>query len=116
MSDYQYTQARGIPAGRADMAVDAGLRAFMLGVYNKMAVGLLLSGCGATSAVSGWLRGDGQSGSGDAVIIGAPGSDGHTGRTKCSSTWHATAVPPSGWRSATQSSSSMMRGHPSSRS
>lgn len=32
-----------IPAGRADMAVDAGLRAFMLGVYNKMALGLLLS-------------------------------------------------------------------------
>jgi FtsH-binding integral membrane protein len=32
-----------IPAGRADMAVDAGLRSFMLGVYNKMALGLLLS-------------------------------------------------------------------------
>jgi len=43
MSDYHHTQARGIPAGRADMAVDAGLRAFMLGVYNKMALGLLVS-------------------------------------------------------------------------
>jgi FtsH-binding integral membrane protein len=32
-----------IPAGRADMAVDAGLRSFMLGVYNKVALGLLLS-------------------------------------------------------------------------
>ena len=32
-----------IPAGRADMAVDAGLRAFMLGVYNKVALGLLVS-------------------------------------------------------------------------
>lgn len=35
--------ARSIPTGRADMAVDAGLRNFMLGVYNKMALGLLLS-------------------------------------------------------------------------
>jgi FtsH-binding integral membrane protein len=43
MSDY-HAQARSIPTGRADMAVDAGLRAFMLGVYNKMALGLLLSG------------------------------------------------------------------------
>lgn len=42
MSDY-HTGARSIPAGRADMAVDAGLRSFMLGVYNKMALGLLLS-------------------------------------------------------------------------
>lgn len=42
-----------IPAGRADMAVDAGLRAFMLGVYNKVALGLLLSAALAyiTSAV-----------------------------------------------------------------
>ncbi|MBI1251505.1 MAG: BAX inhibitor (BI)-1/YccA family protein [Alphaproteobacteria bacterium] len=40
----QYSgQARSIPTGRADMAVDAGLRSFMLGVYNKMALGLLLS-------------------------------------------------------------------------
>jgi len=43
MSDY-HTGARPIPAGRADMAVDAGLRSFMLGIYNKMALGLLLSG------------------------------------------------------------------------
>jgi len=42
MSDY-HSSARSYPAGRADMAVDAGLRAFMLGVYNKMALGLLLS-------------------------------------------------------------------------
>jgi uncharacterized protein len=42
MSDY-HSQTRSIPTGRADMAVDAGLRAFMLGVYNKMALGLLLS-------------------------------------------------------------------------
>jgi uncharacterized protein len=42
MSDY-HSQTRSIPTGRADMAVDAGLRAFMLGVYNKMALGLLLT-------------------------------------------------------------------------
>ncbi len=42
MNDY-FRQAQSIPAGRADMAVDAGLRAFMLGVFNKMAVGLALS-------------------------------------------------------------------------
>jgi FtsH-binding integral membrane protein len=32
-----------IPAGRADMAVDSGLRTFMLGVYNKVALGLVVS-------------------------------------------------------------------------
>jgi hypothetical protein len=42
MNDY-LSQAQSIPTGRADMAVDAGLRAFMLGVYNKMALGLLVS-------------------------------------------------------------------------
>ena len=38
---------RGYPAqapARADMAVDAGLRAFMLGVYNKLAIGLVVAG------------------------------------------------------------------------
>ncbi|MBY0564641.1 MAG: Bax inhibitor-1/YccA family protein [Hyphomonadaceae bacterium] len=42
MSDY-HAHARSAPVGRADMAVDAGLRAFMLGVYNKMALGLAVS-------------------------------------------------------------------------
>jgi FtsH-binding integral membrane protein len=52
MSDFNRGYS-SIPAGRADMAVDAGLRAFMLGVYNKVALGLLLSGALAyvTSAV-----------------------------------------------------------------
>jgi uncharacterized protein len=41
---YQY-QARAIPAnGAMDMSVDTGLRSFMLGVYNKMGLGLVLSG------------------------------------------------------------------------
>jgi FtsH-binding integral membrane protein len=43
MSDYP-GQARSIPIERADMSVDVGLRSFMLGVYNKMALGLVISG------------------------------------------------------------------------
>jgi FtsH-binding integral membrane protein len=43
MSDFNRGYARQIPADRADMSVDAGLRTFMLGVYNKMALGLVLS-------------------------------------------------------------------------
>jgi FtsH-binding integral membrane protein len=43
MSDFNRGYPRTASAGSADMAVDAGLRAFMLGVYNKMALGLLLS-------------------------------------------------------------------------
>ena len=43
MSDFNRGFARPL-AGTADMAVDAGLRAFMLGVYNKVALGLVLSG------------------------------------------------------------------------
>jgi FtsH-binding integral membrane protein len=43
MSDYNRGYARPAPAS-ADMSVDAGLRAFMLGVYNKLALGLVVSG------------------------------------------------------------------------
>ena len=43
MSDYDRGVPRAVAAGTADMAVDAGLRGFMLGVYNKVALGLLLS-------------------------------------------------------------------------
>src|SRR5438105_8877372 len=52
MSDFNRGYARTVPADRADMSVDAGLRAFMLGVYNKMALGLLLS------AVLAWVTAD----------------------------------------------------------
>lgn len=45
-------RAGSIPAGRADMAVDAGLRSFMLGVYNKMALGLALSAALAYASVT----------------------------------------------------------------
>lgn len=43
MSDFNRDFARTIPADRADMSVDAGLRSFMLGVYNKVALGLVVS-------------------------------------------------------------------------
>jgi hypothetical protein len=43
MSDFNSRMPGSVPA-QADMAVDAGLRRFMLGVYNKMALGLLVSG------------------------------------------------------------------------
>ena len=43
MSDFNRGFARTVSADRADMSVDAGLRSFMLGFYNKMALGLLLS-------------------------------------------------------------------------
>jgi FtsH-binding integral membrane protein len=43
MSDSNRAYTRTIPADRADMSVDAGLRSFMIGVYNKVALGLVLS-------------------------------------------------------------------------
>jgi len=43
MSDFNRGYARTVSADRADMSVDAGLRSFMLGVYNKVALGLVLS-------------------------------------------------------------------------
>src|SRR5450755_1000748 len=50
MSDFDRGLAR--PGAVApDMAIDAGLRAFMLGVYNKVALGLVLS------AALAWLTG-----------------------------------------------------------
>jgi FtsH-binding integral membrane protein len=52
MSDLNRGYARTVPADRADMSVDAGLRSFMLGVYNKLALGLLLS------AALAWLTAD----------------------------------------------------------
>ena len=44
MSDFNRGYARPVGRPQADMAMDAGLRSFMLGVYNKMALGLVLSG------------------------------------------------------------------------
>jgi FtsH-binding integral membrane protein len=43
MSDFNRGMSRPTPVAAPDMALDAGLRAFMLGVYNKVALGLVLS-------------------------------------------------------------------------
>ncbi|KAK0351358.1 hypothetical protein LTR94_025272, partial [Friedmanniomyces endolithicus] len=43
MSDFNNGYARPLPQS-ADMSVDAGLRTFMLGVYNKLAIGLVVAG------------------------------------------------------------------------
>jgi FtsH-binding integral membrane protein len=50
MSDFNRGFTRPTPAV-ADMAIDAGLRAFMLGVYNKVGLGLVLS------AALAWVTG-----------------------------------------------------------
>ena len=50
MSDFNNGYARPLPQ-TADMSVDAGLRSFMLGVYNKLALGLLVAA--ALSYVTG---------------------------------------------------------------
>jgi FtsH-binding integral membrane protein len=43
MADFQYAQSRS-GAQTGDMSKDAGLRKFMLGVYNKLFLGILLAG------------------------------------------------------------------------
>ena len=43
MSDYNPNTVRPLSPAAADMSVDVGLRSFMLGVYNKLALGLVLS-------------------------------------------------------------------------
>ncbi len=43
MSDFNNGYSRPLPQS-ADMSVDAGLRSFMLGVYNKLALGLVVAG------------------------------------------------------------------------
>ncbi len=53
MSDFNNGYARPLPQ-TADMSVDAGLRAFMLGVYNKLALGLVVAGALA------WVTGNVQ--------------------------------------------------------
>ena len=43
MNDFNPAYSRG-RAGSLDMSTDAGLRSFMLGVYNKLGLGLVISG------------------------------------------------------------------------
>jgi hypothetical protein len=52
MSDFDRGLSRPATVAAPDMSVDAGLRAFMLGVYNKLALGLVLS------AALAWLTGN----------------------------------------------------------
>lgn len=70
MSDFRngYTTA---PAA-ADMSVDAGLRSFMLGVYNKLALGLVVAG--ALAYVTGNVPAVQQ-------LLFAAGPDGRVGLT-----------------------------------
>lgn len=49
MADFQYAQSR-TGAQTGDMSTDAGLRKFMLGVYNKLFLGILLAGALAYAA------------------------------------------------------------------
>ena len=61
MSDFNNGYARPLPQ-TADMSVDAGLRGFMLGVYNKLALGLVVAAAlayvtGNVPAVQGLLFG-----------------------------------------------------------
>ena len=43
MNNFNFARTGQAPAGAMDTSVDAGLRKFMLGVYNKMGLGLLLT-------------------------------------------------------------------------
>jgi uncharacterized protein len=54
MNDFNANYQYGARTGTMDMAVDQGLRSFMLGVYNKMGLGLVVSGALAfvTSSVA----------------------------------------------------------------
>ncbi|MFN6981991.1 MAG: Bax inhibitor-1/YccA family protein [Brevundimonas sp.] len=54
MSDFNNGYARPLPQ-TADMSVDAGLRGFMLGVYNKLALGLVVAA--ALAYVTGNVEG-----------------------------------------------------------
>ncbi|MEC6999551.1 hypothetical protein VXQ18_06195 [Brucella abortus] len=49
MADFRNIQAQQRPVGgaRADAGIDQGLRSYMLGVYNMMAIGLAVTGLAA---------------------------------------------------------------------
>ncbi len=47
MVDFRNVQAQSPVGARADAAVDQGLRSYMLGVYNMMAIGLAVTGLAA---------------------------------------------------------------------
>ncbi|PZN53760.1 MAG: hypothetical protein DIU65_08290 [Proteobacteria bacterium] len=51
MSDFRNYQTRAVPVGHADASIDAGLRAYMIQVYNLMGLGLLITGLAAIGTV-----------------------------------------------------------------
>ncbi len=71
MSDFDrnYAATRGVGTDRA-VAIDEGLRAYMLRVYNTMAIGVALTG------VAAWLAF--QMAGGDAIVISGRGISGLT--------------------------------------
>ena len=73
MNEFRNT-ARPMPQ-TADMSVDAGLRAFMLGVYNKLALGLVVAGAlayvtGTVEAVQQYFYTTGPDGRMSLTMIG----------------------------------------------
>ncbi len=61
MADLRNYQARASTApGRADASIDQGLRAYMIKVYNLMALGLAITGLAAWGAFSFSVTPDGQ--------------------------------------------------------
>lgn len=51
MADLRNYQARVAPGARADAAIDEGLRAYMIRVYNLMALGLAITGLAALGTI-----------------------------------------------------------------
>jgi FtsH-binding integral membrane protein len=51
MADFRNYQARVAAGARADASIDQGLRAYMLRVYNLMAIGLVITGVAAMATV-----------------------------------------------------------------
>jgi uncharacterized protein len=72
MSDFDrnYSAMRGVGSDRA-IAIDEGLRTYMLRVYNTMAIGVALTG------VAAWLAF--QLAGGDAIVVSGRGISGLTG-------------------------------------
>jgi FtsH-binding integral membrane protein len=75
MSDFDRGMLRSGPVASPDMAIDAGLRSFMLGVYNKVALGLVLSAAlayvtGTVPAVRDLLWSTGENGRRGFTILG----------------------------------------------
>ncbi|WP_011582665.1 MULTISPECIES: Bax inhibitor-1/YccA family protein [Chelativorans] len=60
MADLRNYQARVTPGARVDTAIDEGLRAYMIRVYNLMALGLAITGLAAWGAFNFAVAADGQ--------------------------------------------------------